>query len=356
MLGGAETFLGFVPPSSPRWNEALGKAPHDLFHLPGYLAACADQEGGEPLAFLLDTGTHGMLVPLIRRSLEGFGPEFTRHSDVTSPYGYPSPLYWGPSWEDRLPELHAHFEAHLAEQGVVSAFLRLHPFLGATPDLLGDFGEVVTHGPTVFLDLRNGEESWRGINAQNRRFISRQREAGCQCRIDAWETLDAVIDAYYETMQRLQASDYYFFPRSYFHALRAQAAPHFHLATTYSPTGEITGGLFFSEVGGLLQYFLTGAFSAFTELSPNKLMIDTLRLWGVERGHHTLHLGGGLGGRKDNLFEFKVRFSKHLASFSTLRKVILPEPFQALVALAPGAAPGHFPPYRGAARPAGVRA
>jgi len=326
----APNFIGFLEPTDARWPSALQKVPHDFFHLPGYVRASGDHEGGEALLFLLDAGTHGMLVPLIKRSLASFGQGFEDHCDATSPYGYPCPLYWGDHWEDRLAEMHAAFEAFLKEQRVVSLFLRLNPFLGAPEDRLAALGEIKTHGPTVYIDLRDEEKSWAGINSANRTFITRMLKRGYQVKMDQWETLDPVIEAYYETMRRLNASPYYFFPKEFFSRLVADTPPHLHLGTCYTPDGDIMGGVFFTEVNGLVQYYLTGTFEAYMENSPSKLMINALRLWGLERGHHTLHLGGGLGARRDGLFEFKVRLSKTVANFSTFRKVVLPDAYRTL--------------------------
>lgn len=323
-------FVGFLTPEDPRWQEALLRTPHDFFHSPGYLGACAPHEGGDPLLFLLNLGEFGMIVPLIRRSLGEYGNQFSDFSDVSSPYGYPGPLYWGEGWQHRLAEMHAHFESFLCQEKVVSLFLRLNPFLGASNSQLSSLGTVVTHGPTVFIDLRNPDQSWKGINHQNRSFITRMIRDGYVVRIDQWDTMDQVIIAYHETMQRLKASPYYFFPKTYFQHLRDHTSDMFHLATAFTPAGDIMGGCFFSEVNGLIQYFLMGTRESFVEVSPSKLLIDALRRWGIEHGHHSLHLGGGVGARRDGLFEFKFRLSKSLANFSTFRKVLLPETYFAL--------------------------
>jgi len=324
------SFVGFVPLTDPGWDVALRRVPFDFFHLPGYLHASSTHEGGEPLLFLLNLGNHGMLVPLIKRPLAEFGAAYSDCFDATSPYGYPGPLYWGEDWQARMPEMHAHFDAFLRSEKIVSLFLRLNPFSNVPDELLAPLGVVKPHGPTVFLDLRDEALSWKGINSRNRGFITRMLHRGFEVHIDQWDTLDTVIDAYSETMRRLNASPSYYFPRNYFQRLKGNTAPHFHLGTGYSPDGEITGGVFFTEVNGLIHYFLTGTFEKFMDVSPSKLLINALRLWGLERGHHTLHLGGGVGANRDGLFDFKVRFSKHLATFSTFRKILLPDIYYAL--------------------------
>jgi hypothetical protein len=226
--------------------------------------------------------------------------------------------------------MHTLFCEFLQQENIVSVFVRLNPFVGPAEELLAKLGGVTIQGPTVYIDLRDPERSWTGINSANRRSINHLLQQGYEVRFDEWENIDQVIDAYFDTMQRLKASPFYFFPRSYFQHLRDNSEHHFHLATVYTPSGELAGGCFFSEVGGLVQYFLMGTFETFMEASPSKLLINALRLWGIERGHHTLNLGGGVGARRDGLFEFKMRLSKSVANFSTFRRVLLPEVYEAL--------------------------
>jgi carbamoyl-phosphate synthase large subunit len=173
-------------------------------------------------------------------------------------------------------------------------------------------------------------------------------EHGHTVLIDRWDTMDQVIVAYYETMERLAASPFYFFPREFFRKLCENTAPHIHLATAYTPSHEISGGCFFSEVGGLIQYYLMGTLNAFMDVPPAKILINALRLWGIDHGHHTLNLGGGVGAKRDSLFEFKVRLSKSVATFSTVRKILLPEIYLALTHSFSWEAPDEdfFPTYR----------
>lgn len=342
----AQRFRGFLSTEDPRWSESLAKVPHDFFHTPAYVGACAAHEAGEPLLFLLDDGPDGMLVPLIRHSLQVFGAEYRGYSDAFSPYGYPSPVYWGCRDRGRLAELHRDFEAALKYLGVVSIFLRLNPFIEIPEPGLASLGDLRVHGPLVFQDLRDPEGSWRGINPQNRRFINGLIADGCTVRIDDWDTFGLVLKAYYGTMERLEAAPFYFFRREFFLRLREANPAAFHLATSFSPGGAVTGGMFFTATDGLVHAFLSGTLDDFAHLSPAKLLNNAVRLWGVEHACHTLNLGGGLGARTDNLFQFKIRFSKSTRDFATFRKILLPEVYQRLAGNCGQDAGDFFPAYR----------
>jgi len=331
----SQIFAGFLRPGDPRWSEALGKVRHDIFHMPGYLEACAATGVGEPMGFLIDAGSHGMLAPLIKRKLGLFGARYQEFHDAVSPYGYSGPVCWGDPDPPLLADMFQLFLGKLRENRIVSLFLRLHPFLGPAPEQLAGLdpiGELKPEGPVVYMDLLDPEGSWHGINAANRRAIRRSLQAGCKVTFDEWETMDPVLAAYEETMRRHHAEDQYFFPWRFFRLLKQGTTPHFHLATCFNGEGEVTGGVFFSEVDGLVHYFITGTFAQFAPLSPSKVLINALRLWGLERGCHTLNLGGGLGAREDNLFTFKVRLAKSTALFNTFRRILLPDVYRELSA------------------------
>lgn len=341
-------FAGFLTPQDPRWVAALGKVPHDIFHLPGYLGALAAENGGEPMLFLLDAGARGMLMPLVKRPLAPLCQTFRHFHDAVSPYGYSGPVTWGEGGGPGLEEMHRELMTQLRQANIVSVFLRLHPFLGTSPETLvamASLGEVRPQGPVVYLDLRDPEGSWHGINPANRRAIRRALDAGCRVSFDDWGTMDRVIDAYDETMKRHAAPQSYQFSRAFFPRLRQGVGPHLHLATSYDGSGAVTGGVFFSEMGGLIHYFLTGTFGDYASISPSKLLVNALRLWGLEHGCHTLNLGGGLGAKEDSLYTFKLRMSKCSATFHTLRMVVLPEIYREL-SPAGDDDDGFFPGYR----------
>jgi hypothetical protein len=342
-----QDYIGFLQPKDPMWNKLIGQIPHDFFHLPGYLLACANHEKGDGLLFTINTQRCGMVVPIIKKSLSVFGSEFDNYYDASSPYGYPGPICWGENWPGLVSEMDKILEEKFKQANIVTLFLRLNPFVGISSEHMNLKGTFRKHGPTVYLDLKDEYQSWKAINPRLRTTIALMLRKGCEVRFDEWDTLDTVIEAYYESMKRLGASEYYYFSKDFFIALMKNTIPHFHLCTSYDPNGNITGGVFFSEVNGLIQYFLTGTFNEYKELSPSKILINSLRLWGLEHGHHTLHLGGGLGGQTENLFMFKSRFSKSLATFLTHRKIIIPEYYKRLAGEKSEIdAEGFFPKYR----------
>ncbi|MGB7251541.1 MAG: hypothetical protein WBC73_21575, partial [Phormidesmis sp.] len=100
---------------------------------------------------------------------------------------------------------------------------------------------------------------------------------------------------------------------------------------------------------------LGGTRDQFVDLSPSSLETDCARYWAHKRGNNFLHLGGGIGGSKDALYNFKAGFSKLRHRFLTLRLIVNPQAYKKQVELQAKAlnvpseallASDFFPAYR----------
>ncbi|BDU75906.1 GNAT family N-acetyltransferase [Mesoterricola sediminis] len=334
----------FLAADDVQWPRVLAQLPHDFFHTPAYLRACAETGEGDPLLFLAEAGDAGFLVPLLRQPLDAFGEP--GHFDAASPYGYPGPLAWGDPGPAAVQAMDEALQAAFRSARIVNLFARANPFLPTPAWARALLGETRVHGPAVWLDLQDGEAGQRGMQRRLRTTIRHLEKLGCSVVYDAWETLPAVVEAYHATMRRREAPPAYFFPETWFQRLRQAPGGGFHLATSLAPDGTITGGAFFTAVGGLVHYFLTGTREEAAALSPGKLLIDALRAWGAAQGHRLLNLGGGLGARQDSLFAFKRLFSPLTAEFTTFRRVLIPEVHHALTGCPPEDEADFFPAYR----------
>ncbi len=95
--------------------------------------------------------------------------------------------------------------------------------------------------------------------------------------------------------------------------------------------GKIAAAGLFTICDGVVQYHLGGTRDEFLKLSPMALIFDTARLWAIEAGARVLHLGGGVGGAKeDSLFHYKAGFSDRRHDFATWRWVVAPEIYREL--------------------------
>lgn len=340
-----------------RWSAALERLPHDVYHLPGYVALSASHDGGTPVAILAEDGDSVMLLPLLMREVPRAASVLGRSAyDATSPYGFPGPLA-----ASHTPPTQA-FAAHavpqvidfLRDQGMVSLFVRLHPLIPFPADPLCREGSLVGHGHTVAVDLgATGEELLAQIHKSHRRCIRMvERLDHRMVVISEPEGIGAFLEIYQETMDRVHASSYYYFPRTYFENMFDTLRDRVHLAFL-EVEGEFVCTDLLTEVGGIVECHLGATRTARLAISPSIILAYYECLWAKARDNRFLHLGGGVGGEADSLFAFKAKFSSLRFPFSTWRVIVDQDSYSALVAARTGErylnadhSAGFFPAYR----------
>ncbi|MCP4155454.1 MAG: GNAT family N-acetyltransferase, partial [bacterium] len=117
------------------------------------------------------------------------------------------------------------------------------------------------------------------------------------------------------TMDKVSATDYYYFDREYYISLRKAMGESLKLFIALFEGKVISAGLF-THTGSIVQYHLGGTLPDYLRMSAFTCIIDTVREYMTARGAGALHLGGGLGSAEDNLFHFKAGFSDRRHQFS----------------------------------------
>ncbi len=346
---------------SEQWYAVLERVgTYDFYHTPEYHALAEEQGQGVARLFVYHEGDHCIALPFLLRQVGPGGDLGNTDSldlrDVISVYGYCGPLTNSPA----PPEgFQCRFVDALTEalQGlrVVSVFARLHPLL-QQEHLLRGMGHVVAVGPTVSIDLTPPADlQARAYRRSHKRDISRLRRLGVVCVRDAaLEHLHDLVSIYSEAMARLGASEEYLFPEEYFRDLAEALGDRLQLFYC-THEGRIACADLFTLCCGIVQGHLGGTREWAMPLAPTKLLFDTVRLWAIEQGAHTLHLGGGVGAREDSLFHFKAGFSPRRHTFKVWKWIVIPEEYSALcrareerarlqgIELAPTS---YFPEYR----------
>lgn len=307
-----------IEPGSEAWTQVLVSADHDFYHLPCY-QQLASANGDKPRAFLASDGTHSFLLPFQQRPIPAELAGGETLFDVGSVYGYPGPIWSRGAPRSFITAAAHEFVGRLAEEGVVSAFVRLHTLLNDPADFEG-IGETVNHGPSVYIDLSlTEEELWAQTRRGHKRDLRVLEERGYTITMDDWSRLDDFLTCYYDSMRRLGASSFYFFPKTYFEGLRSCLGDdRIHLCLVHLDGNIACAGLV-TETGGLCQYHLSATADAHFQDHPSKLMLHHLRTWLKRRGNRIYHVGGGVGALRDTLHLFKAGFSPLAADFHTWR-------------------------------------
>ncbi|MEX2220520.1 MAG: GNAT family N-acetyltransferase [Candidatus Rokuibacteriota bacterium] len=310
----------------PQWREALGRLRHDVYHLPEYVRLDSEWNQAQPRAFLARTGDEELFIPYLLRRCDGLFPEVIVGGevyDVVSPYGYPGLLLSdaGRASPKFARQAVRRLNETLREMGVCSAFFRMHPLLSRGLSGLFPEGFFTAAGETVAMDLTRDEgELWKGIREGHQWTIKKCKKLGFVPRmVSLREYIERVMEIYWDTMDRVQARESYYFGREYFARL-GEMTGQVHCCVVESE-GQPAAACILFECGGIVQAHLGGTSSEFLNRSPFHLLLYSAAQWAKSRGNRYLHIGGGVGGSNDRLLEFKRGFSELLFPFSTLRLI-----------------------------------
>lgn len=319
------------------WTRAVQRATqHDFYFLPEYHAFAERRGEGEARLFAYEEDGHTIALPLLIRSVAdapGIGASAKTWRDATSVYGYSGPLC---SQKDVPRPVVDGFQraltAALQELRVISVFSRLHPLVPAQTKLLEGLGEQQFDGATVSINLSAAPAEQRAqYHATVRNRINRLARSEVSCELDVEQRyLSEFVALYHETMSRVQAKRSYYFNATYFADLAKNLGPVLNLFVARTPDGEVISGGLFTLCDGIVQYHLGGTRNTALKLSPMVLIFETVRHWSHQNGAHTFHLGGGVGGKTDSLFQFKAHFSRRHHEFVTWRWIVAPETYREL--------------------------
>jgi len=321
--------LGDDSRSSLQWDTVVVKANmYDFYHLSGYHRLAQIRGEGRPVLLVFESDEYFVAMPLLFRPVaEVAGLEFSDLWDATSVYGYAGPICSHRELPDVVIQgFQENIKRYFLERKVVAVFSRLHPLIPQEHVVRG-IGEVMEIGQTVWIDLTISlEQQWAQYRENHKRNINRLRRLGWKCisccgQNCKSEFVEEFISIYWETMDRVGASKYYYFDRAYFENLLQMpgAEVWIFLAHLNDETGA--AGIF-TLCNGIVQYHLGGTKTQFLRDAPMKLIFDEVRLWANRRGAKVFHLGGGVGGKEDTLFHFKAGFSDRRHRFLVWRWIL----------------------------------
>lgn len=276
----------------------------DVFHSWHYHA---QNKEGEPFLFIYEEKDFFIAFPLIRRKIKN-----SSFYDLTSVYGYCGPV------SDRnfshIPassreNFKLSFTNFMKEENCICVFARLHPFINQH-DLLEGIGGIRDNGSTLYMDLSLSiQEQRMRYNKRLLRDIKRLREKDYLIKeVTAQEEIKNFTEMYYENMDRLHASENYYFNEEYFTNLLMADDFENKLLLIYHGSELICGALLLISENLIRNHLSATSFKYLNE-SPSKLLTDEISVIGKKLGKKMFHLGGGVSGKEDSLYQFKRYFS-----------------------------------------------
>ncbi|TAI48563.1 lipid II:glycine glycyltransferase FemX [Flagellimonas allohymeniacidonis] len=311
------------------WNNALKKHEHyDFYHTFDY-HRLSKQPDENAILLAYENQTSFIHLPLLIRSIPGEANLF----DATSVYGYPGPLC---SSEDISREIVDDFIVHLKgffeKNNIISVFSRLNPYIPNQEAILEKLGDIEVLGSIVNIDLTKDLDEQRTLFSKStKRHLNKVRKL---CTVKISKTKEDILkfkELYYENMDRVNADKSYYFSEDYFfNFIESPELDTDVLFAELKETGEIISAAMMVKTNNIIQYHISGTLTDYLDITPVRLLIDTMRIKGTEEGYTYFNLGGGLGSQNDSLLMFKSSFSKDFKDFKVWKLIVNPKKYDEL--------------------------
>jgi hypothetical protein len=192
---------------------------YDVFYLSGYVKAFIMQGSGEPILICYENGNDRAINVVFRRDISKdrcfTGKlEENKYFDLTTPYGYGG--FWGDVVDtDTLVE---EFDRYCISCGYICEFVRFELF-SQYKDYFNGQIETRTHNVVRSLEMPI-EEIWMDFKQKVRKNVKRAKNNNLQITYDqTGEYLDDFLRIYYNTLERTNSEDEYYFTKEFFQTL-----------------------------------------------------------------------------------------------------------------------------------------
>lgn len=304
----------------------------EIYAHPNYLKLYTDEKSRAFCAALQTTNTC-ILYPFILRDLtvEPFWSlDIGSAADIVTPYGYGGAFVWG---NTNIPaitnQFWADFHNWAKKQNLVSEFIRFSLF---SDTLLNYPGKKEQKQPNIVRNL-NLEENllWMDFKQKVRKNVNKAKRSGVTIKLDATgENLDDFLRLYEDTMIRRNASEGYYFPRSYFEQIHQTLAGQFMYFHAIHNEKIISTELVLVSAENVYS-FLGGTDSNSFNLRPNELLKYEIIIWAKTHHKHQFILGGGYES-EDGIYQYKLGFAPEgIIQFYVGHRVLNPDLYEKLV-------------------------
>jgi len=245
--------------------------------------------------------------------------------DLITPYGYGGPLITtcqNGEETELVNEFEIAFRGYCERNDIVSEFVRFHPVVGNAIDFQGCY--AIQHlRNTVGTSLEETDDPFQSAFSKScRKRVRKGLRDGVSYKITEKPTdLEAFKKIYHSTMDRNNASDFYYFDDKYFEHCIKLLGENLLLVEALYKQQPIAMGFYF-VYNKMIHIHLSGTLSEYLYLSPAYILRYAVTTWGKEKGYELIHHGGGrTNDPNDGLYLFKKQFGNTEFEFCIGKKV-----------------------------------
>lgn len=272
--------------------------------------------------------------------------------DIITPYGYGGPLVieCSGSREELVKNYYKDFAQYCKDNRIVSEFIRFHPIVGNVEDFK-TIANTEMIRKTVATVIEDEDPFTKEFSKSTRKLIRRLlRDENFSYKIYNREDirLDNFAKIYESTMDRNEATDFYYFERKYFEKTCELFPEETYVIDVFYKDLCIASGLYF-RYKDFLHAHLSGTLNEYLHLSPAYYLKHVSLELAKEQGCKYIHYGGGTTNSEDDgLFRFKKKFTKTgIYDFYIAKEIYMPKLYEKLVEKTGTQDSSFFPKYRG---------
>lgn len=297
-----------------RWNEIVKSFPqYDVYYLNEYVAPFVIT--GKNESFLINFKNNNFeLCYVIEKSdiadFEKFENKLTKNKlfDISTPYGYGGPLVKNYDAES-IKLFFEELKKWAKNENIISQFFRFHPLIENYKHF-EEICEIKNLKKTVVVNLENEQAVFDNMASTCRNRIRKAINSGIKIEIDnSKKSQERFIELYKLTMDKNNATDFYYFNDKFFEELFKTLGESSNLFNSVYENKIISSAIVLN-CNKHLHYHLGCTDVEYIKLAPNNLLFYEIALYGVRNGYTKYHLGGGTG-IEDSLLTFKKTFNKN---------------------------------------------
>ncbi|MDR7871383.1 MAG: peptidoglycan bridge formation glycyltransferase FemA/FemB family protein [Tissierellaceae bacterium] len=287
----------------------------DIYFSPKYGKLYEEIEDGKVETFKYESDLGLITNMFIKRKIP-LKVEDKTYYDITTPYGYGGPIVIkcidNEHRNDLIEEYKKSFSAYCKDNNIISEFIRFHPMLENHNDFKVVYN-VQYMRKTLGTNLKDFDDPFQfEFSKSCRKIIRKALREGITFQVDEKpKNIDEFINIYNSTMERNDASEYYYFGDKYFENILNNFNDNIVFVKAIYENKTIAAGLYFI-FDKLIHIHLSGTLNEYLKLSPAYVLRYAITLWGKENGYKLIHHGGGRSNsEEDQLYRFKKRFANN---------------------------------------------
>ncbi|MBF0406670.1 MAG: GNAT family N-acetyltransferase [Candidatus Riflebacteria bacterium] len=303
--------------------------PYDIFWESDYVSAWVmDSEScTEPILFLFRESDKVWINCFIKRRI----PE-SDFFDIESAYGFGGPLS---NSQDIIFLQNAcqEFEKWAISENIICEFIRFHPLIKNETFYPCNKMLIEFNRETVFADLTKGsDELHMEMRPEFVRGVKRAFKSGLSFREAFFSAeIDSFINLYTNTMKKADATDFYFFQKSFFIKMNSNKLRPRLFGAYLSNVPIAMIFLIETPSSGTTYYFLGGSDQNHLHLRPNNFLFYHCIMTLTAEKRRIFFLGGGSNtAPENNLLRFKKAIASGRAPYKTGKKIFQNEKYQQL--------------------------